>query len=110
MFTIGYYDDKKDNYQSHEMVLLPDKFKDETQIILNGASFEMAITELIGYGASKEEAFDDLMNKINVYMNNLNGEIKALKALVSNDKMKEHIITEVDCFHRPINKIKRGAI
>lgn len=110
MFTIGYFDDKKENWQSHEMVLLPDKFNDNDQVTLGASSFETPITDLTGYGSTKEEAFEDLMNKVNVYMNALNKEVSDLKSLISNEKIKEHIITEVDSFHRPVNEIKRGAI
>jgi len=78
---LGYYDDKKQKHQSHEIAF-----------VNNYSSNPFDIT---GYGRTKEEALEDFKEKFECIMNELNAFSKMLS--------EEDIATvDVDCFGKKI--------
>lgn len=81
VIELGYYDDKKQKHQSHEIAL-----------VNNYSSNPFDIT---GYGCTKEEALTDFKIKFEYAMNELNAFSKML--------LEEDVITvDVDCFGKKI--------
>ena len=88
---LAHYDDGKHKWQSHEV------FLKDNGINYNGL-YSHDIFEARGYGETKEEALNDLKNKLNFLFD----ELKILEAKLFETNELENNIIEVDCFDKEI--------
>lgn len=66
MLTVKYYNDGKGKWQSHEVCL------EDTKSYYPDANVDsLNPLDIVGYGASKEEAYDDFIKKFEYVMDNL---------------------------------------
>lgn len=88
---LAHHDDGKKKYQSHEVFLKEDDF-------YYNQLFSHNIFEARGYGATKEEALNDLKNKLNFLFD----ELKILEQKLFESKELENNMVEVNCFDKEI--------
>ena len=89
---LAHYDDGKQKWQSHEICL-----QDDINFYHNDI-FSHNIFDARGYGATKEEALNDLKNKLNFLFD----ELKILEAKLFESNVLENNMIEVDCFGKEI--------
>lgn len=89
MIKLMHYDDTKQKSQSHEIYL-----KDESVYNPETETFNHDIFDICGYGATKEEAYEDFKKKFKYVLN----EYKKLEIKIFGDKDYINKTTEVNCF------------
>lgn len=62
MIECVHYDDRKEKWQSHEVFVDTDE---ESCIYVGGNALPYDLSDIIGYGATKEEAFEEFKEKFN---------------------------------------------
>lgn len=100
-----HHDDHKDKYHSHSITF---KYRDSddnltdymptTSVIPDGFAVSLDITEITGYGDTKEEALDNAITYLKNIINTYKDIESKLDQLRSDDN-----ITEVDCFGNEIS-------
>ncbi len=94
VIKLAHHDDKKGKYQSHEVYLKEDDFYNAEYGLLSTNPFDV-----MGYGATKEEALKDFMRKMDYILR----EWEAFeKILFCTDILTDNMI-DVDCFGKEIN-------
>lgn len=88
---LAHHDDGKDKYQSHEIFLKEGEF-------YYNELFSHNIFEARGYGQTKEEALNDLKNKLNFLFD----ELKIIETKLFETKELEDNMVEVNCFDKEI--------
>ena len=93
MIEMTYYNDYKGKQQSHEISIREHDFYNAEANIYSHDPFD-----IIGYGATKEEAIEDFKSKFKYIMR----EWKAFETmLLDTDTITDSII-EIDCMGEPI--------
>lgn len=95
MFVITHHDDGKEKYQSHEVSM-----RDEIDYGLYSIDFDIT-----GYGATKEEAYDEFRKKLHEKFDMLSAFVDAIDAGKPLLQM-----VEVDCLCKPIEEGDRNAL
>lgn len=93
MIKLGYHNDGKEKWQSHEIVMLEDDFYNSDFGIHSHNPFDIC-----GYGATKEEALNDFMRKFKYVMD----ELDAFKTMLYDSNVIIDNIVNVDCFGKEI--------
>lgn len=62
MISCAHYDDRKEKWQSHEVFVDTDE---ESCIYIGGNALPYDLSDIIGYGATKEEAFEEFKENFN---------------------------------------------
>lgn len=88
LMKIAYYNDGKKKWESHSCYLLND----------SDAYHEFDITNIRGYGETKEEAIENLKKELEYYFD----ELHALERMLYETDMLDTDIIEVDCLGRKI--------
>lgn len=90
---LSHNDNGKGKFMSHEISILDEDFVNTKLGI-----FSHDITDLTGYGSTKEEAIEDFKNKYDYLLKELIafGDMLFTTDTITND------IVEVDCFNKPI--------
>ena len=89
MIKLVHYDDGKGKWRSHEIYLKEDTFYDDEYEVFSTNPFDA-----MGYGATKEEALNDFMRKIDYVLR----EWDAVEKLLFSTNVLTDNIKEVDCF------------
>ena len=93
MIEMLYHDDGKEKWQSHEIYIRENGFFNAEVDVWSHNPFNV-----IGYGATKEEAIEDFKNKF-IYVVK---ELKAFEAMLLDTDVITDGIIEVDCMGKPI--------
>lgn len=93
MIKLGYHNDGKEKWQSHEIVMLEDDFYNSYFGVHSHNPFDIC-----GYGATKEEALNDFMRKFKYVMD----ELDAFKTMLYDSNVIIDNIVNVDCFGKEI--------
>ena len=88
LMKIAHHNDGKEKWQSHTCYLFND---------VDGY-YEFDITNIRGYGETKEEAIQNLKKELEYYFN----EIHALEKMLYETDVLDNDIIEVDCLGRKI--------
>ena len=88
LMKIAHYNDGKEKWQSHTCYLFND----------SDVYHEFDITNIRGYGETKEEAIQNLEKELEYYFN----ELHALEKMLYEADVLDNEIIEVDCFGRRI--------
>lgn len=87
LMKIAHYNDGKEKWQSHACYLF------------NDADYhEFDITNIRGYGETKEEAIENLKKELEHYFN----ELHALEKMLYETDVLDNGVIEVDCLGRKI--------
>lgn len=93
MIEMTYHNDHKEKCQSHEIAIRENDFYNAEADVWSHNPFD-----IIGYGATKEEAVEDFKNKFRYVMR----ELKAFEMmLLDTDVITENIVV-VDCMGKEI--------
>lgn len=93
MIEMTYYNDGKEQLQSHEIEIREDDFSDSEYMLFSHNPFDIT-----GYGETKEEAIEDFKKKFKYIME----ELKAFETMLLDTDVVTDNIIEVDCLGRPI--------
>ena len=93
MIKLGYHNDGKEKYQSHEIVMMEDDFYNHKFEVYSHNPFDVC-----GYGETKEEALDDFIRKFKYIMD----ELRAFETLLLDTNVIIDNIVDVDCFGKEI--------
>ena len=88
LIKIAHHNDGKEKWQSHTCYLFND---------VDGYN-EFDITNIRGYGETKEEAVENLKNELQYYFD----ELHALEKMLYETDVLDNDIVEVDCLGRKI--------
>ena len=91
---LAHYDDGKQKYQSHEIFLK----EDDDFYCKKFNLFSHDISDIRGYGETKEEALEDCKNKLDWLFE----EYKALEKMIYESDVLENSMIEVDCFGKEL--------
>lgn len=94
MMKIAYYNDGKGKFQSHEISVLKDDEYDNVS-----GCFDHYLHEIIGYGCTKEEAFEDFKIKFKHVLDMWN----ELGETLLKKNIEEFDIVETDWFRKALN-------
>lgn len=94
--VLAHYNDGKEKYQSHEIYFKEDPhfYHQETGL------FSHNLSDIRGYGETKEEALDDFKKKFDYIMY----EMKAIENLLHGSDVYTNSMIEVDCSGNEITK------
>ena len=95
MFKLAHYNDGKENYQSHEISLQEKDFHNEKLNL-----FSHDISDVTGYGETREEALKDFMKKMEYLFN----EYRALETMLFDTNVLHDSMIEIDCTGKEIEK------
>ena len=94
IIKLVHHDDEKQKYQSHEIYFkIKDFYNFEYEV------FSYDISDIKGYGETKEEALEDFKKKVRYLLN----QYKELEKLLFEQNELTDNITEVDCFGKEKN-------
>ena len=93
MIKLGYYNDGKEKWKSHEIVMLEDNFYNADFEVHSHNPFDVC-----GYGSTKEKALKDFMRKLKYVMN----ELDAFETMLYDSNVITDNIVDVDCFGKEI--------
>lgn len=89
MIKLGYYNDGKEKWQSHEIIMLEDDlYNSET-----GGHYHAC-----GYGATKEEALNDFIREFKYSMSKL----KEFEKMLDDPNAIANNIVNIDCYGKEI--------
>lgn len=94
---LAHYNDGKEKWQSHEVSLRKSEQHD-----LSADLYTLDVTDITGYGSTKEEAIDDFKSKLKHLIN----KYKELEALILYSNSMVDSIKEVDGEGNLIKEIK----
>ena len=94
MIEMTYHNDGKEKFQSHEISIRENDFFSNAEMdVWSHDPFD-----IVGYGATKEEAIEDFKNKFKYIMK----ELKAFEEMLLNTDVITNNIIEVDCVGKPV--------
>lgn len=88
LMKIAHYNDGKEKWESHTCYLFNE----------SNSYDEFDITNIRGYGETKEEAIQNLKKELEYYFN----ELRALEKMLYETDVLDNDIIEVDCLGRKI--------
>ena len=97
MIEMTYHNDYKEKRQSHEISIREHNFYNVEADLYSHDPFD-----IIGYGATKEEAIENFKNKFRYIMR----EWKAFEIMLLDTDMITDSIIEIDCMGEPIKTLK----
>ena len=92
MIEMTYHNDHKEKWQSHEISIREHDFYNAEANLYSHDPFD-----IVGYGATKEEAIEDFKNKFRCIMR----EWKAFEMMLDTNMITDSII-EVDCMGKSL--------
>ena len=93
MIEMTYHNDHKEKWQSHEISIREHDFYNAEANLCSHDPFD-----IVGYGATKEEAIEDFKNKFRYIMR----EWKAFEMMLLDTDVITGSIIEVDCMGKPL--------
>lgn len=93
MIEMTYHNDYKEKWQSHEISIREHDFYNAEANLYSHDPFD-----IVGYGATKEEAIEDFKNKFKYIMR----EWKAFEIMLLDTDMITDGIIEIDCMGEPL--------
>ena len=100
MIKLAHYDDGKEKRQSNSICFYSDSTT--RQNLIKRDIYSMDLTELTGYGKTKEDAIRDFKEKFSYLM----AEWKAVENMLFDTDILENDIVEVDCLGVVINNLR----
>ena len=100
MIKLAHYDDGKEKQQSNSIYFYSDSTT--RQNLIKHDIYSMDLTELTGYGETKEDAIRDFKEKFSYLM----AEWKAVENMLFDTDILENDIIEVDCLGVTINNLR----
>lgn len=93
MIEMTYHNDGKEKFQSHEISIREDYFSNAEVDVWSHDPFD-----IVGYGATKEEAIKDFKNKFQYIMK----ELRAFETMLFDTTVITDGIIEVDCMGKAL--------